>query len=98
MTRKFRDYSTRADAVAWSQEQLRELDPDAYVEGKGLPPGRTHGKGRLGSGQGWTNMLTGVEEGAGRLAGRFLVLDDAGTEVADDEIKRSEDELEPARI
>ena len=91
---RYRSFPTRESATAESKEMLRRLNPAAYVEDRGLPPGTQHGPGpRIPEDQGWTTMAVPVEEGTGRLAGRFLVLDDAGSEVADDEIKRSDEDL-----
>lgn len=73
---------------------LRRRNPGAYVNGRGLPPGKQHGPGpRIPDDQGWTTMAVPVEEGVGRLAGRFLLQDVTGTEVADDEIRRPDDGL-----
>lgn len=99
-------HSTRESALVRSQKILRDVarnwhpagvaaDGFAYPEGEW--PGEPVGNGRHCRPEiGICTHAVPVEEGTGRHAGKYLVMDEAGEEVADDEIKRPvEEDAEP---
>ncbi len=106
--RTVKDYPTREAAMARSAELLQAtarswrpagVAQDGLVYLAGDWPRRAVGRGRHSRPElGICTHAVPVMEGAGRLAGRFLVEDETGTEVADDEIKRADViDAEPAR-
>lgn len=98
---KYTDHATERDAQQRSADILEArsddwrpagVAADGYAYPEGQWPGKSVGSGRRSRPEiGIATHAVPVERGAGRLAGRFLVRDDTGREVAPDEIERPED-------
>ncbi len=96
--RKHRDYSSREQARKRSVDMLKArskrwkpagVAADGFVYPEGDWPGESVGRGRACRPEiGIATHAVEVKLGAGRLAGRFLVEDPSGEDVADDEIEK----------
>lgn len=95
---RYSDFATEAEALDHSVDMLKAIarnwSPSGVaVDGFEYPEGEWPGE-PVGSGRhcrpeiGIATHAVPVEKGDKRLAGRFLVRDDTGIEIADDEIKR----------
>ncbi len=109
--KKHRDFATKREAMARSRGMLKAIvlarkgkwrEAGTAADGFEYPAGEWPGK-PVGSGRhcrpeiGIATHATPVKRGAKRLKGRFLVEDDGGEDIAEDEIFIPEPEEEPAR-